>query len=296
MTRTLEDMIEISVQRAARGCLSHEKAVWILDLKDLPREKTSFSSGWGSLQTFLRYPERLGLCIFLNTPRVFRGTLFLIQTVLSPTTFAKARFVEVDEHGGLTSEIVNILGDSLSSWVSQEIVNARALSEDRCIDYWNPLEPDGRRKLHDPRGQKIFVDSPEFKLTLTYRLGQSWRHGFISTQSRATNLNSADGADHSNLNGDKGTGMETSSRMPFLSFITIVLTIIGLMGWIQMRTRIMLTVSGMILSYLKSKSHAVGRGTWLTQVASIPRFPPAPTTDSESKRGCCCVVPCLGRR
>jgi hypothetical protein len=64
------------------------------------------------------YPERLGMALIINAPRLFSGLWSWIKRFVDPNTVAKVRFVSSGPH--LRSTLAEIFPDELANWLGDE--------------------------------------------------------------------------------------------------------------------------------------------------------------------------------
>ncbi|KXS20543.1 hypothetical protein M427DRAFT_377896 [Gonapodya prolifera JEL478] len=167
------------------------QVVWICDFDGFGVRDCSPMMMIYIVRFLAHFPDRLGLCVLLNTPSLFSGTWSLVEAVLPTATASKIHFVTssltpaweegnadvpADPHAPVDSWVSEHLGDEIAQWVANELWdNTNPLRQTIHKRYWeyrvDPRYSESPKKVgdkwsHDPRGLEVFIESKYYALTV----------------------------------------------------------------------------------------------------------------------------------
>ena len=120
------------------------KWVWVIDFDGFSvRDNNPLTATKVIRMLQAHHPERLGLVVMYDAPRLFAACWAAIRPLLDPETAAKVRF----EQAG--PDAFGFAGEELAAWLQSETAQNRALRDQQPPKkYWLAPEPGA----HDPRG------------------------------------------------------------------------------------------------------------------------------------------------
>ncbi|KAJ1406822.1 CRAL/TRIO, N-terminal domain [Sesbania bispinosa] len=87
-----------------------EQVIWLVDFQGFSLSNISFAAARETAHILQEYyPERLGLAIMYNAPRIFQPFFMMVKPLLEPETFNKVKFVYSKDHN--TKKIMEDLFD-----------------------------------------------------------------------------------------------------------------------------------------------------------------------------------------
>ena len=121
------------------------KWVWVIDFDGFSvRDNNPLTATKVIRMLQAHHPERLGLVVMYDAPRLFAACWAAIRPLLDPDTAAKVRF----EQAG--PDAFGFAGEELAAWLRSETAQNRALRDQQPPKkYWLAPEEPG---AHDPRG------------------------------------------------------------------------------------------------------------------------------------------------